>query len=89
MNLPAPVLFVCVLHIIMEPDHPVKEPEFPAIDQRHAKDRRPEIEHEYANEDKEHPGTGDNREAIRDGPVMFRHRDHITVQPDPFAKHGL
>ena len=79
MNLPDTVLFICVLHILPEPDHPVQEPEFPAIDQRHTEDRRPEIENEHTPEDKEHPGTGYDGEDIRDGPVMFRHGDDIAV----------
>jgi len=69
--------------------HPVEEPEFPAIDQPHAKDRRPKVEGKDAPEYKEHTDAGNSGKKVRSGPVVSRHGHNVPVQPYPFPEYGF
>jgi len=78
---------VAPMHIFPEPHHPVKKPQFAQIHYHGAKHGWPGIEYENTPDDKNDSNAGYCGKNVRDVPVVHRHRDYVTVKPDPLAKY--
>ena len=77
------------LRVLPEPDHPIQEPELPAVDKSHPEKGGPDSKYQQAKQNKQQPCRRNRRKDMGNCPVVKRYGNNVAVHPDPLAQHSL